>query len=123
MSKLLLPAQFDAYSNRKDKTVSLRFITQEQSPAQIAGIHGMLDSFGYLLFKAESEITKAEQSELDLLETELFDNPKTQSQRMRNVLYRLWQQEPAGFSEFGPFYKWHTDRIIQHFKDKLTPQQ
>ena len=122
MSKILLPAQFDAYANRKDKTVSLRFITQEQTPAQVGHLHSMLDTFGYLYFKAEKGITDAEREEIDGLQTDLYDNPKTQSQRMRNVLYKLWQQKPDGFVEFAEFYKWQTDRIIQHFKDKLNPR-
>lgn len=118
----MLAAQFDAYQNRKDKSVSLRFITQEQTPAQIGHLHSMLDGFGYLYFKAESEITAAERDEIDGLQTDLYDSPKTQSQRLRNTLFVLWKQNPEGFREFADFYKWHTDRIIQHFKDKITPQ-
>lgn len=121
MSKLLIPAQLDGYSNRKDKTVALRFITQEQSSEQVAHIHGMIDGFGYLYFKAESEITAAEREELDALQTDLHDNPKTQSQRLRNVLYRAWEQGSEGM-EFAEYYKAKTDKVIQHFKDKLEPR-
>jgi hypothetical protein len=122
MSKLLFPAQLDGYSNRKDKTVAIRFITQEQTSQQVAHIHGMIDTFGYLYFKAETEIAAAEREEIDALQTDLVDNPKTQSQRLRGVLYRLWQQDPQGFTEFPGFYRFHTDKIIQHFKDKLEPR-
>jgi hypothetical protein len=118
---ILIPAQLDGYSNRKDKTVALRFITQEQTSAEIAHIHSMLDGFGYLYFKAESEITQAERTELEGLQTDLYDNPKTQSQRLRNVLYRLWEQNNEGQADFAEFYKAKTDRVIQHFKDKLEP--
>lgn len=121
MSKLLIPAQFDGYSNRKDKTCAIRFITQEQTAQSVAQLHGLIDSFGYLYYKAESEITKAEKEELDALETDLVDNPKTQSQRLRGVLFRNWQQDPKGFSEFAAYYKWETDKIIQHYKGKLDP--
>ena len=81
MSTILLPAQLDGYSNRKDKTVALRFITQEQTSEQVAHIHSQIDGFGYLFFKVESEITAAERAELDALQTDLYDNPKTQSRR------------------------------------------
>lgn len=121
MSKLLAPAQFMGYSNRKDRSVVLRFETQEQTPAQIAALHAMLDEFGALYFKGNGDITAAEREELDALETDVFDNAKTQSQRLRNVLYKLWKQEPEGFDEFGKYYKWRTEKVIQHFKDKLLP--
>lgn len=61
-------------------------------------------------------MSKAEMDELDSLEA---DNPKTQSQRLRGVLYRLWQNKPEGFSDFKQYYKWKTDRIIQHLKDQI----
>lgn len=119
MSKLLIPAQFQGYSNRKDRSVVLRFETQEQTPAQIAQLHSMLDEFGGLYFKGNGEITQAEREELDALETDIFDNPKTQSQRLRNVLFRLWKDKPEGFDEFAKFYKWKMDKIIAHFKDQI----
>lgn len=119
MSILLLAAQLDGYSNRKDKTVSLRFITQEMTAAQIAHIHGMIDEFGALMFKGGSEITQAEKDELNALDTDLYDNPKTQSQRIRATMYVLWQQRPEGFTDFAGYYKFKTDRIIQQLKDQI----
>ena len=79
----------------------------------------MLDGFGYLYFRAEEQLSKEEIEELDNLDTDLFDQPKTQSQRIRNVLYKLWEQDNKGFDDFKAFYKYHTERIIQWIKDKL----
>jgi hypothetical protein len=121
MSKLLIPAQFQGYSNRKDRSVVIRFETQEQTPQQIAQLHSMLDEFGALYFKGNEEITAAEREELDALESDLFDNPKTHSQRMRNVLYKLWKQTPEGFDEFSKYYSWRMNKVIEHFKAKLDP--
>ena len=122
MSKLLIPAQFQGYSNRKDRSVVIRFETQEQTPAQIAHLHAMLDEFGALYFKGNGEITAAEREELDALESDVFDHPKTQSQRLRNVLYKLWKQTPDGFAEFPKYYAYHTNKVIEHFKTKLHPE-
>lgn len=121
MSKLLIPAQFQGYSNRKDRSVVLRFETQEQTPAQIAAIHAIMDEFGALYFKGNGDITAAERNELDALETDLFDNPRTHSQRMRNVLYRLWKQSPDGFDDFAKYYAYHMNKVIEHFKAKIDP--
>ena len=47
-----------------------------------------------------------------------FDNPKSQSQRLRAVLYLLWQRE-APDMEFRDFYYQQTEKIINHYKNKL----
>jgi hypothetical protein len=117
--KLLTAAQLDNYSPRKDKTISIRFITQEKSPSEVMEIHSMIDTFGYLYFKAEEQLSKGELEHLDVLDTDLFDNGKTQSQRIRNVLYRNWEQNNVGYKEFKDYYKQKTEEIISHYKSKL----
>lgn len=43
-------------------------------------------------------------------------NQKSQSQRIKNILYLLWKQKPEGFEEFTPYYKHKTDKIMDHYK-------
>ena len=43
-------------------------------------------------------------------------NQKSQSQRIKNVLYLLWKQKPEGFEEFLPYYKHKTDKVMDHYK-------
>lgn len=121
MSKLLAPCTFLNYTTRADGSCVLKFETQEQTPAQVAHLHSLRNIFGAIYFSGNSEITEAERKELDALETDVFDNPKTQSQRLRNVLFKLWKQTPEGFAEFQGYYAFHTNKIIEHFKSKLTP--
>ena len=117
--KLITPGQLVGYSPKKDKSITLRFETGEKTPGQVMDIHSMLDMFGYLYFKPEAQLTKDEILELDNLDTDLYDNPKTQSQRLRNVLYMNWKLENKGYAEFKDYYKNETEKIIQHYKDKL----
>lgn len=117
--RILCPAQFDGYSPRKDRTIGLRFITQEQNALEVANIHEMLDGFGYLYFKSEHALTKSEIEELDALETDLVDNGKTQSKRIRNILYRIWEVDHEGYTDFKDFYKFKTEQIITWLKAKL----
>lgn len=119
MLKIITSAQLDSYRRLKDKSVSLRFVTGEKSSNEIMQIDTMVDSFGYLYFKQESQLTNEEEKELDNLDTDLFDNPKTQSQRIRNVLYKFWQSRDTGFKEFKDYYKSETERIISHYKSKI----
>ena len=115
--KSLTPGQLDGYSRRKDRTVSLRFITQEKSSGEIAEIDSLVDTFGILYFRGEETMNREEVEELDAIELDLYDEPKSQSQRLRNVLYKLWNENPTG--EFKEFYRHETERIIQHYKNKL----
>ena len=85
--KLITAAQLDSYNPRKDKSITLRFITCEKSPNDIAEIHSMLDHYGYLYFKAEEQLTKAEIKQIDNIKTDL-DQGRTQSERLRGVLFR-----------------------------------
>ena len=83
----------------------------------------MLDMFGYLYFKPEETLTKSEIAELDNLDTDLYDNPKTKSQRFRGVLYRNWEANDKGFSEFKDYYNSEYEIIITHYKNKLPERE
>ena len=117
MSKILCPAIFDGYTRRKDRSVSLRFITQEKTSAEIMDI----DQFGILYFRGEEKMNPDEIEELDNIDLDVYDEPKSQSQRLRNVLYILWKQEGER-GDFKKFYKQKTEEIIQHFKNKLQDE-
>jgi len=117
--KIITSAILDGYTPRKDKSITIRFNTDEKTPAQISELHGLLDSYGYLYFKPEETLTIDEIKELDNLDTDLYDKPKTQSKRIRNVLFLNWQRDNDGYVEFKDYYKNKTEKIIQHFKNKL----
>ena len=115
--KIITAGQLDGYQRRKDRTVSVRFITQEKTSAEVAEIDQMVDTFGVLYFRGEDTFNRDEVEELDAIELDLYDEPKSQSQRLRNVLYKVWEQHKEG--TFKEFYRHETERIIQHYKNKL----
>ena len=117
--KLITSAQLDNYNNRKDKSITLRFITGEKTPQEVANIHEMLDTYGYLYFKAENQLTSEELKSLDNLNTDLDDKNKSQSKRIKNVLYVAFTQQSEGFNDFETYYKVKTEQFIQSIKDKL----
>jgi hypothetical protein len=116
--KIITAAQLSNYNRLKDRSVKLTFHTSEKSSREIMEIDSKLDTFGYLMFKPEEQLTKEEIEQIDNLDTDLFDTPKTQSQRLRNVLYKVWQQNEE--NDFKEFYKQETEKIIQHYKSKLN---
>jgi len=115
--RIMYAAQLDGYQRRKDRSVTLRFVTQELSTNEVSTIDSQLDTFGILYFRGQETMPKEELEELDAIELDLYDEPKTQSQRLRNVLFKFWKMEERG--NFKDFYKNETERIIQHYKNKL----
>ena len=118
MSKVVFSAYLDGMSRRKDRSVSLRFITQEKTSLEVMKIDEMLQQFGILYFRGEEKMNPDEIEELDNIDLDLYDEPKSQSQRLRSVLFVLWKQEGEE-GDFKKFYKQKTEEIIQHFKNKL----
>ena len=58
MSNLLIQVTLDRASRKKDKSVSLSFVTQlEQSPEEFMKIDRLLDDSGVLYFKSNGNIT------------------------------------------------------------------
>lgn len=115
-------AHLVGYTPRKDKSITIRFETGEKTPSEVMEIHASIDQFGYIYFKPENQLTDAELKELDHLDSDLYDNPKTQGQRLRNVLYLNWKFNDKGFAEFKDYYKAETDRAIEHYKSKLPEE-
>ena len=115
---LVTPALFENMSSRKDKTWKLVFGTNELTPEQIHELSTALNQFVFLAMKT-NEFKNAEKNILDSLDTDFEDKGKTQSQRIKSVLYLLWKQNNEGFSEFEPFYKHKTEKYIEHLKNKI----
>lgn len=44
---------------------------------------------------------------------------KSKSQQLRAVVYRMWEQNNGGFSEFNDYYDMLMDKIIEHYKEKI----
>lgn len=118
MSLLILPAQLENYRSLKDKSLKITFETNELDPQKLLGVAENLGQFGYLAFKQEP-FKQDEQKMLDELETSYDDQKKTASQRLRAVLYRMWQKDNEGFDSSVRHYEHHMEKILNHFKSKL----
>lgn len=117
MSNLLTQVMFDRCNRKKDRSVSLTFITQlEQSSEEFMKIDSLLGDSGVMHFKSNGNLTSEEVKALDSVEIEV--EGKTKSQRLRNVLYILNKQENSG--NFKDFYADEMERIIEHYKGKLN---
>lgn len=111
-----------------DNTVRVSLGTPELSPEIVGSMYGMLKQPGYVVIST----MPISQKQLDAVETATIDREfenKTPSQRLRNVLYVLWEQQqpketsPEGvtsYVDFDLFYKRKMNELINFIKNKLS---
>ena len=121
--KLLKQCSLDGVTRRKDKSLKISFITtMEQSSNELMEIDKLLDSNGILYYKDSEGLSTDEINQIDKV---VLDKPngKTQSERLRNVLYIYCKQkigkEPTK-EQFAEFYQKYTEKYIQYIKDQLN---
>ena len=114
---IILPAQIEGLTSRKDKTIKVTFGTQELSPADAAQIFQLNQRFCYIGIKEEL-FQQEDIDTIDSIKTDLEVN-KTPSQRLRGILYVSYQQDNEGFKDFMTYYVSKMDKLCEHFKSKL----
>ena len=117
----------DGIRTMVDSSLKVTLGTPELSPETMARLFGLLKQPGYIVIST----SPVQKEMVDLVETagqEAEFETKTPSQRMRNVIYRLWEKEqpremnPEGVStivEFDLYYRRKMNNIIEHLKSKI----
>jgi hypothetical protein len=117
---IIIPAIYEGSRDLKDRTKKLTFGTNEVTPEQAASLQIMVQQFCYLAIKLEP-FTKEQQDTINDLKNDSEDFGKTPAQRMRSVLYRLWEQSAEGYMDFNLYYQFKMEQYINHLKAKLLP--
>jgi hypothetical protein len=122
MSKLItFNCQVETIQSRKDNTLKIILGTQELTEGgKLFPLQNKLCTIGII---ANDSLT---QEDIDLLQSSKLGiddipNSKSQSQRLRNVLFIYWKQNDGGYSDFNLFYQNRMDKIIDQIKSKLEP--
>lgn len=115
---IILPGILESFRSLKDKTFKIVFETNELTPEQLTGIAVNINKFGYLAFK-ETPFKDKEREVLEQMTPDYNDTGKTPAQRLRGVLYRVWEINSEGYTDFNLFYQFQLEKIISHFKSKL----
>ena len=115
---ILIAAIYEGSRDLKDRTKKLTFQTNEISPEIAAQLQMCVQNFVYVAIKSE-DFTKSEVDSINNLKTDFEDMAKTHSQRLRAVIYRLWQQNNEGYKDFNLFYQFKMEGFITHLKSKL----
>ena len=114
---IILPAQIEGLTSRKDKTIKVTFGTQELSPVDAAQVFQLNQRFCYIAIK-EVNFQQDELDDIESLKTDLETN-KTPSQRLRGILYINYQHNPEGYKDFTTYYIAKMEILCEHFKSKL----
>ena len=109
---IILKAKFENLDKLKTKT-NLVFSTKEEIP-KLEELQ-LIQAEGFLVFNVDEYRTKV----LNIIKNKRIGIDESElpfSQRLRAVLYRIWEQ--SGTGEFEDFYSQQMERIIDHFKTK-----
>jgi hypothetical protein len=92
--------------------------TQELSPEKSAELMQFKGMFGKFVFASKEGEIKAEDIDVPDVTPE-FKGEKSPSQRLRAVIYILWQQNGEK-GEFETYYRGKMDTLINLLKEKLN---
>ena len=115
--KLILNGVLETISTRQDGTIKFTIGTQEIGSDDAGRLFTFRGKYLKCLI-SDTNITAVEESIIDEEIVKDGKKIKSQAQRLRAVLYRLWEQEKSNL-EFDAFYKERTDLIIEQIKNRL----
>lgn len=116
MEKITLPVLFVKPVFKVDSSVSLVFETRELQGVDIAVLADYRMKEGWLLFAANEK--DLQEAEVPNEKADPMIGQKTQAQRLRGVVYRLWEQTgKKGDSE--TYYRSVMESLIEQLKEKL----
>jgi hypothetical protein len=118
MKTFTLSAVLESFRSLKDRSYKVVFETGELTPEQLASIGSGLNMPGYLAFNPDP-FKKEMIDTLELMKVDYDDTGKSKGQRLRAVLYRMWEQNNERYEIFDDFYNSKMEKIISHYKNKL----
>lgn len=113
---LTLPAHIQGVRTLVDGGYKVDVITQELRPKDGFTLLSLKGKSGFMLFKL-SIITEDEIAKIPA-EVKEFKTDKTPSQRLRAVIYWVWEKSSQK-ETFDQFYKRHIETLINQYKEKL----
>ena len=126
-NSVIFEGGIDKVSTLADGSLRVYIGTPELSSETMVSVFSLIKKPGFVLISANA----INQDQIDAVEkatTNAEFSEKTPSQRMRWVLYKLWEKtQPKTMNgdgvmeyvDFDLFYKRQMNKIIDHFKTKL----
>lgn len=115
--KIVLESTIEKISSRVDGTVAIGIGTNELDASKAGELFGLRGKYVKVLI-SDSNITNLEAETVDAAQLVGVKKNKTESQKLRAVLYRYHEQKESDI-DFDIFYKSELEKIITHYKSKL----
>lgn len=113
---ILLPVTIENITTRKDSTLKVVLGTQEVNPEQAGKLFELLNKYA-VTYISGKDISKEQIQAVDEVDIDL--GGKSQSERIRNTLFVLFNQDAEGFSTFDNYYQSKTEKYLEHLKSKI----
>lgn len=113
--KALLPASLKKVTSRADRSYDLTFSTRDLAGSEASFLLDQLQTEGWLLYSPNDDI---EDTDVPDEKADAMVGQKTQAQRLRAVIYVLWEQR-GGTGNFEEYYRSYLEIIIEQIKSKL----
>ena len=113
--KVLLPAILSKVTSRRDRSYTLTFDTRELRGAEAATLLDQLQQEGWLLYSPNPDL---KESDIPDEKANAMVGQKTQAQRLRGVIYRLWEQNGSN-GNFEEYYRGVLEGLIEQIKERL----
>lgn len=113
--KLVIDGSIEGIKTRQDGSVVFTLATQEMDAENVGKLFQFRSKYVKCLL-SDSNVTNLEE---ELIDSEPIVNgkkSKSQSQRLRDVLFLVSRGQRIAFDSF---YKTEMERIIEHYKSKL----
>lgn len=68
-------------------------------------------------------LTPIDEPNAEIMQVDKEANEKSPSQRLRSVLYRVWEQNPRQYKTFEEYYRIQMEKLIDKLKERLDPLQ
>jgi len=119
------PIELKNYNRRADRSISFKADSlMEIGSKEVAEIDGHIGDVGFIVLTDSHNLDDVKVDEIleNLPENDLYDNHKTPSQRLRNVLYVRLEQKlgrKPEKEEFATYYLNNMESIINKLKEDL----
>jgi len=115
---IIITGEIAKVSTRADFSLSIHFSTQEMDAVEKGRLLSLQGRFLKAFLTDENIIS--DEIIKSVNEAEISDDrkKKTPSQRLRAVLFRIWEKD-KGETDFNDFYKEKMEEMIAHYHKKL----
>lgn len=116
MNGTLICCEIGSVRSKVDGSVSITLDTPEISGGKIGELFELRKKVAYVYISAR-QVESNEKAMVDGLNPEL--KGKSPGQRLRNVMYLKWKNDPEGYKDSETYYIAKMENIITHYKNDL----